>query len=289
MPQANASDRIPKRPFRGDTCLSSIGLGGMVAVGLNQDEVDSLVRECTDAGVDFIDCAPAYGEGEAETKLGKALDGRRRSFFLAGKTLHRNGREAVHDLETSLGRLRTDWLDLFQCHAVHSDIDVARLLSPAGAIESLVKARDQGKIRFLGFTAHSVAAALALLEGFAFDSIALPVNFVSYAKGRQWPRVLAKARERGVARIALKSMAMTRWRRGEAKTYPNCWYKPIEDRALARLALCFSLSEDVTSVIPPGDARLFRIALELSPSLSPLTPEERTVLLSRAGNVRPVL
>ena len=110
-------------------------------------------------------------------------------------------------------------------------------------------------MRFVGFSAHSVEAALAMMDRMRFDSVLFPVNFVLYAKGDFGPRVLEKASQLNVARLAVKAMALGPWSRHEKHDYPNCWYRPAVDPELARQAFRFALSEDVTAVLPPGDPR----------------------------------
>jgi aryl-alcohol dehydrogenase-like predicted oxidoreductase len=280
---------VQKRHYREEIELSAIGFGGMVLVGMEQVEADSIVTESIRGGINYFDVAPFYGDGEAEEKLGAALSSRRGGIFLACKTLERTAEGAAAELERSLRRLRSDHLDLYQFHAVTGQADVDAIFAPGGAMEAFLSARRSGKVRFLGFSAHSVPAALSMLDRFAFDSILFPVNFVCYAKGNFGPQVLRKARERGAASIALKALALGPRRKGENAAYPNCWYRPIDNRELANLALRFSLSEDVTAAIPPGDQSLFRLVLEMTADLTPLTPAERTRLMAIAEKNQPLL
>lgn len=281
--------RLHKRPFGHGIELSILGFGGMVVVGMEQNDADAIVRESYESGINYFDVAPFYGGGEAEIKLGVALEPHRDRVFLACKTMQRSAGGARSELDRSLRRLRTDHFDLYQFHAVIELGEVERIFSPGGAADAFVEARREGKIRFIGFSAHSVEAALAMLDHFTFDSMLFPVNFICYAQGNFGPQVMKKAKAKGVARLALKSMAHGRWRKGEQRKYPKCWYRPIEDRAVAREALRFTLSEDVTAAIPPGDERLFRMALELAVDLPPLTPEERRALLESARGLKPLL
>jgi aryl-alcohol dehydrogenase-like predicted oxidoreductase len=281
--------QIPKRLYRDNIQLSVIGLGGMLLVGMEQKSVDSIISECIGRGINYFDVAPFYGDGEAERKMGIALGPHRDRIFLACKTLERSAENARKELEQSLRRLRTDRIDLFQFHAV-SDIDeVEEIFAPGGAMEAFLRARKQGKIRYIGFSAHSVEAALSMLERFPFDSLLFPVNYICYARGNFGPQVIDKARDMGVARLAIKAMAHGPWRKSDKRKYPNCWYRPIEDRDLARQALRFTLSEDVTAAIPPGDERLFRMALELAPDITPLGASEREALLAGTRGLRPLL
>lgn len=268
--------------------LSVLGFGGMVVVGQDVKSAGRLVSEAVDRGVNYFDVAPSYGDGEAEVKLGDALVPYRKNVFLACKTTVRDAAGAQKELDRSLERLHTEHVDLYQFHAISSLKDVDQILGPGGAAETFLKARDQGKIRYLGCSAHSAEAALAMMDRFHLDSILFPLNFVVWQQGGFGPQILARAKEKGVARLALKSMAYTKWPEGAHKTYPNCWYQPVDNGDLARQALRFTLSEDITAAIPPGDERLFRMALEMAQEFKPLSPRERQALLARSAGVEPI-
>ncbi|NLV32056.1 MAG: aldo/keto reductase [Acidobacteria bacterium] len=280
---------IPRRPFRDGVELSILGLGGMTLLGMTQKGVDALVEEAAAGGVNYFDVAPFYGEGEAERKLGRALPGRRERVFLACKTLERSAAGARAELERSLRRLGTDHFDLYQFHSVAGMGEVEEIFAPGGAMEAFAEARRGGVIRHIGFSAHSVEAALAMLDRHPFDSILFPVNYVCYARGDFGPQVLEKAARQGVARLAIKAMAHGPWRGSDERRYPNCWYRPIDDPVLARKALRFTLSEGVTALIPPGDERLFRMALGMAAGLEPLSPAEREELLASTRGLRPLM
>lgn len=281
--------QVPHRLYRKNVSISIIGLGGMVLVGAAQTDADRIVAEALDQGVNYFDVAPSYGEGEAEARMGRALRPRRASVFLACKTLERSAGGARRELEQSLQRLHTDHLDLYQLHAISGLKDVEELFASRGAMETLMRAQEEGMIQYIGFSAHSAEAALAMMDRFHFDSILFPVNYVCYARGNFGPQVLAKAESQGVTCLAIKAMAHGPWRKMDVRRYPNCWYRPIEDPGLARKALRFTLSENVAAVIPPGDVRLFRMALELATDLPPFTAEERAALLASARGMRPLM
>jgi len=284
-----AEFKIQRRHFREDVYLSAIGFGGMVLVGMEQSDADRIVADALGSGINYFDVAPFYGNGEAELKLGAALEPSVGSVFLACKTLQREACGAREELERSLQRLKTDHFDLYQFHSVGKLEEVETIFAPGGAAETLVQARREGKVRFIGFSSHSVTASLAMMDRFMFDSVLFPVNFVCYAQGRFGPQVMQKARKLGVARLGLKAMALGPWNKSELRAYPKCWYRPIDDRNLAREALRFALSEDVTSIIPPGDERLFRVAMELIPELTPLSPLQRQSLLAGTTGLKPLL
>lgn len=286
---AKNPEQIPKRQYRDDVELSILGLGGMLLVDMEQKEANEIVARAFDCGINYFDVAPFYGNGEAENLMGSALAPYRNRVFLACKTLERSATGALAELDESLRSLQTDCLDLYQFHAVSDEDEVEEIFAPGGAMETFQLAQQKGKIRYIGFSAHTVDAALAMLDRFPFDSILFPVNFVCCTKGNFGPQVITRARELGVARLAIKAMAHGPWRKNDKRKYPNCWYRPIEDRELARQALRFTLSEDVTAAIPPGDIRLFTMALELANDLPPLNAEERRDLLDGAQRLWPLL
>lgn len=279
---------IGRREYKDGIELSVIGFGGIVVCGLEPAEAERAVARAVDRGVNYFDVAPSYFDGEAEIKLGEALRGRREGIFYACKTGRRDAAGAREELERSLERAHTERFDLYQFHAVASRKDVREILGPGGAGEAFIKAKEEGKVRYLGASCHSVEAALELIEAFPLDSVLLPINFACVANGSFGPQVIEAARKKGVARLALKSLAHTPWATGEEKAYPKCWYKPVSDRELARSSLRFTLSQPVTAAIPPGDERLFALALELALGFEPMTEAEQRATLAAAAGIAPI-
>ena len=278
------TSEVPKRPYSKEINLSIIGFGGIVVVGMKQKKANKTVAESINAGINYFDVAPSYWDGEAEEKLGKALQPHRKNIFLACKTMERSAAGAEKDLNISLKRGGVDHFDLYQFHAVTTMDEVESIFAPQGAMETFINAQKEGKIRFIGFSAHSEEAALALLDRFEFNSVLFPVNFVNYGQNDFGPKVVLRAREKGVAVLALKSMAYTPWLEDAEKTCDKCWYKPVEDPELAEKALRFALSQDITAAIPPGDENLYHLALQIASRFSPMGPEERDKFLqSTAG------
>ena len=285
---ARGAQPIARRTYKGDVKLSVIGFGGIVVVGMDQKTADRTVAEAVDCGVNYFDVAPSYFDGEAERKLGPALEPFRAQSFLACKTTERSAAGARRELEQSLTRARTDHFDLYQFHAVSSLDDVKQILGPGGAAETFVKARQEGKVRFLGASLHNAEAAIALMDRFELDSVLFPVNFVLYEEGHFGPQILAHAKKKGIARMALKALAHTTWPSQKHEPYAKCWYKPLDDPELAEQALRFTLGEDITAAIPPGEEGLYRMALDFATRLKPLSAGERQSLLARAHGVTPI-
>ena len=280
---------LPRRVYRDGIQLSIVGCGGMLVVDEEQKDADRYVAEAYDRGVNYFDVAPSYGQdGEAEIKLGLALKPYRKNVFLACKTGKRDAAGARQELEQSLRRLYTDHVDLYQFHAVSSMKDVEQILGPGGAAETFLAAKKEGKARHLGFSAHSAEAAIALMDRFQLDSVLFPVNYVLFSQGNFGPQILEHARRKGLARMSLKSLSQTSWGKNEVRAYKKCWYKPIDDRSLAGKSLRFTLSQDITAAIPPGEAKLFRMALDIASVFKPLSEQEKKDLLASAVGFEPI-
>jgi aryl-alcohol dehydrogenase-like predicted oxidoreductase len=283
---------LPRRPYKDGIDLSIIALGGIVVCGLSQEEASRRVAAAYDRGVNYFDCAPSYFDGEAEIKLGEALQPYRSKVFLAEKTMSRDAKGAREELERTLRRFHTDHVDLYQFHAVGSMEDVDKILAPTGAAETFFAARKEGKVRHLGFSAHDAPAALRLMDALELDSVLFPVNVNAWENGGFGPQILAKAKSKGMARLALKALAFGRWpadMKESDRKYPKCWYEPIDDREMARQALRFTLNHDITAAVPPGDERIFDLALELaSLPLPQLSADELTGLKAKVSSLEPV-
>lgn len=280
--------KVEKRSLgRTGNMLSVIGFGGIVVMNASPGEASALVTLAIDSGINYFDVAPSYGD--AEIKLGPALEPYRKNVFLACKTTERTRDKARAELEQSLQHMRTDHFDLYQLHAVTTIEDVKTIFGPNGAIEAFKEARKEGKIHNIGFSAHSVEAAMALMDGFDFDTILFPVNFATWHAGNFGPQVLARAKEKNMGILALKAMAKGPWPQGADKSkYPKCWYEPLSEKDDALMGLRFTLSHPVTAAIPPGEAELFRMALSFAGRLHPLNESEINAIKEKGLKTKPL-
>jgi predicted aldo/keto reductase-like oxidoreductase len=286
-----AGRKIPRREYKKGIEISIIGFGGIVVVGQEQPQANKTVASAYERGVNYFDVAPSYWDGEAETKLGEALKPYRKDVFLACKTTERSEKGAREELERSLGRLHTDHFDLYQFHAVGSMKDVDEILKVGGAGDLFLKARDEGKVKYLGASIHDAQAGIKLMDSFPLDSVLFPVNFVAWSKGHFGKQLLEHAKIKGITRLALKAMALGRLPEGTdaSKTkFPKCWYQPVEDPKLAEQAVRFTLSQEITAAIPPGDERLFDMALDIASKFKPLNAKEQEALMQRVPSIVPI-
>jgi len=251
--------------------LSIIGFGGIVVMDATPEQSSERVKNAINFGINYFDVAPSYGD--AEIKLGPALEPYRKDVFLACKTTERKKEGARKELEQSLERLRTDHFDLYQLHAVTKLEDVETIFAPGGAMETFLEAKDEGKIKLIGFSAHSVEAAMALMDRYDFDTILFPINFATWHAGNFGPQVLERAKEKEMGILALKAMAMGPYPEGAQKV-PKCWYEPLSEPEDAKMGLRFTLSHPVTAAIPPGNENLFNMALGLISEFKPLDSSE---------------
>jgi aryl-alcohol dehydrogenase-like predicted oxidoreductase len=177
---------VPVRELgRTGEMVSAIGLGGwhLALPHVDAKTTEKLVRESIDRGITFMDNSWDYNEGESERRMGKALgDGYRQKAFLMTKIDGRTADEAMRQLEECLDRLRTDCIDLVQHHEVIRFEDPHRIFSEEGAQGALLKAQQQGKLRYIGFTGHKDphihlhTLAVGREHGFHFDAVQMPLN-----------------------------------------------------------------------------------------------------------------
>lgn len=269
-----------------NAALSVVGVGGLVLTKEEPSRVSHIVARAVNRGINFFDTGPCYPN--SEELLGPVLRPYRKSVFLACKTDGRTSKEALRELRQSLKRLQTDYFDLYQLHAVTTLEEVAQITGPGGALETLVKAQQQGLTRYIGFSAHSEEAALALLDDFDFDSVLFPFNWVSWLQGNFGPAVLAKAQEKGTGILATKALAKRRLREDEKTKWPKCWYAPVDNREEASLALRFVLSRPITAAVSPSHAGLLWWACDAADHFEPLSEEEETLLAKLSEGLEPI-
>jgi aryl-alcohol dehydrogenase-like predicted oxidoreductase len=191
--------------------VSALGLGGYhLGSAKNQQEVNEIVAVAMDAGVNFFDNAWDYHMGHSEEVVGTALKGKRdRAVVMTKVCTHGRGTDvAMRQLEESLRRLQTDHLDVWQIHEVIYENDPELIFAPGGAAEALLQARQQGKVRAIGFTGHKDPSIhlRMLSHNFPFDTVQMPLNCLD-ANFRSFEmQVLPEARKQGIAILGMKSM-----------------------------------------------------------------------------------
>ena len=204
--------RVPQKPL-GKTGInvSALGVGGYhLGTAKSQQEATEIVARALDAGVNFFDNAWEYHEGESETRLGNALQGKRDQAILMTKVCtHGRGKEVgLRMLEESLHRLKTDHLDVWQIHEVVYYNDPGLVFTPGGVAEALLLAKQQGKVRFIGFTGHKDPAIhlRMLAHDFPFDTVQMPLNCFDATFRSFEAQVLPEVNRHGIAALGMKSL-----------------------------------------------------------------------------------
>ena len=268
--------------------LSIIGFGGIVVMDESRWDASRYVSQAIDRGVNYFDVAPQYGN--AQEMLGPALKPFRKDVFLACKTLQRSAKGAEKELHDSLKKLKTDYFDLYQFHAVVTSDEVKRIIGPGGALEVFVKAKEKGLIRYIGLTAHTEEAAIELMNAYDFTSVLFPFNWALWLRDGFGPGVLELAAKKGIGILALKSLCRRALEEGEQRPWKKCWYVPEDSFNDASLALRFTLSlKGITSAVSPGHAELLWLACDIADNLSPLTDEEISLLKEKSGKVNTII
>jgi predicted aldo/keto reductase-like oxidoreductase len=255
--------------------VSTIAFPGLGMVQQEQEECTTAVHRIFERGVNYFDVAPAYGNGTAEVRLGVALQGLDRSrLFLACKTKMRDKERAREELERSLQRLKTDHFDLYQMHAIFTPEEVQKAFGPGGAIETFLKAKGEGKIRFFGFSAHTTKGALEALKAYQFDTAMFPISFAEYFQFGFGKAVLEEAGKRGTVVIGMKALYAGAWPEGAERTR-KWWYRTMETDDEVALAIRFTLSQPgVVAAVPPSFIDLTDKAISAAQAFQPITEAE---------------
>jgi uncharacterized protein len=280
MTSSNAA-AMPLRPF-GNTGehVSLLALGG-AHIGLPpEDEAMRLMHAAFDAGVTFLDNAWEYNAGISEVRMGEAIrrwSGSRDQLFVMTKDCahDRIAKHSMLKLEQSLKRLQVDELDLWQLHEVVWEDDPDRIFAPGGSAEALLKAKEQGKVRYIGFTGHKHPDIhkRMLAHDFPWDAVQLPLNVLDAHYASFEREILPILVERGIAVIAMKSFADGHLFKSGLDVTPQ-------------EALRYVMSLPVTTVVSGIDSMdVLEQNVAVAHGFAPMPSEERSALLARTSTV----
>ena len=245
-----------------DLEISEIGFGGIPIMALTMNEAVSIVKYCFDLGITFFDTANMYLS--SEEKIGTALEAVREKVVIATKTAQRDAREVAAHIDLSLQQLKTDWIDLYQLHNVSNQENLQQVLGPHGAFEAARRARDAGKIRYIGISSHNIPTALEALKTGLFQTLQFPFNFIENDPANE---LFPQARRHDVGLIGMK---------------------PLGGGLLERADLCFGFLQQHPDVVPIPGIRAKKEAdeiIELYASPKPLSKAD----LIEIENIRSVL
>ncbi len=277
-----AAELIPRRKL-GKTGeeISILSLGGEATIEQveRQQEAVEIINQALDYGINYIDTAPSYGGGDSETNFGQVMAERRDEVFLASKTHERSYDGTMRLIEESLGRLQTDYLDLYQLHNIRTEQDLSAALASEGAITALEELQQEGVIRFTGITGHKDPELLLRgIREYDFDCLLMSLNAADIHYRPFQQELLEEAREQELGIIAMKVLAAGR-------LVPGGGVDTIEE------ALYYTWSFPVsTSIIGTGSLAELEENVELARNFSPLEEDEmlelenKTAELEQEGN-----
>jgi predicted aldo/keto reductase-like oxidoreductase len=268
---------VAHRDFKGNS-VSIIGVGGsdLGEIGDN-GEAQRVVDEALANGINFFDNAWEYHDGRSEERLGRCLRGKRDAAFLMTKVCSHGRSKAVAMamLEDSLRRLQTDHLDLWQIHEVIYDNDPDLHFAPDGAVEALTLAKQQGKVRYVGFTGHKDPAIhlKMLSHRYPFDTVQMPLNPFDASYRSFQHTVVPEAQRQGIVSIGMKSLG------GGGEAIKAGVVTPAE---LLRYAMSMPVLTTVSGMDSYG---VFRQNLAVAESFVPMSADERRALEARVREV----
>ncbi len=267
---------LKRRLGRTNFEASIIGFGGIPILRRGRDDATAVVKRALDMGVNYIDTARAYED--SEDKIGVAIKGQRDGVFIATKTVERLKERAALDIDESLRRLGTDWLDLLFIHGVDSEGDLNRFLSPGGALEAFRKAQEVGKVRYIGISGHQNSILISAIKSGVFDVILASYNLTNTdADDGLFP--LAEELDIGIS--VMKPIA------GGALAVPKeaVQFK-VADKAVAtaEAALRFVFSNPLIDTVVPGMGKISEVEtnVPLGYIHQSVDPVEISVLQERA-------
>lgn len=282
---------MEKRQFGRTGHQSTVAIFGAAAFwDVTQEQADKVMQMVIDAGINHIDVAPSYGK--AEERIGPWMPSERQRFFLGCKTTERTRDGAAAEMRRSLERLKVESFDLYQIHAVTTMEELDAVTKTGGALEAMIKARDEGLTRYIGITGHGVDAPALYLEAlrrFDFDSVLFPLNFIQYANPvyrQNAEELLRVCAERNVGTMIIKSITRSPW--GDRPHTHNTWYEPFTDREMIQQAVNFALSQNVTGLCTLGDISVLPTQLEACQNFTPMDTADQEALIARAPEFAPL-
>lgn len=271
--------------------MSTVAIfGGAALWNATQAEADTVMEQVIAAGVNHIDVAPSYGLAEA--RLGPWMPRVRDQFFLGCKTMEREAAGAAAELRRSLDLLQVDSFDLYQIHAIETMADLDAATRPGGALDAIVKAREEGLTKHIGITGHGVESPAVFREAlrrFDFDSVLFPINFVQFANPeyrRNAEALLGTCRSRDVGTMIIKSVTRSPW--GDLPRTHQTWYRPFTELASIQTAVNFALSLDVTGLCTAGDPKVLPLMLRACQEFQPLDAAQRQAMIDSPGQGEPL-
>lgn len=251
--------------------VTVVGLGGegVLRTFGRRDQAAEVIHEALDRGIKYFDSASVYSDSEVYygSVWGEKKDARLK-IFQTSKSASRDKKGALADLEQTLDRLKTDYLDLWQIHDVRTEEEIQEIAGPGGALEAFVGARLSGKVRYIGVTGHHDPRVLTrAVREWPVDSVMIPVNPVETLLGGFLTLTLPVAKEKGIAIIGMKILGGSHYLISQLGINPE---------SLIRYALSYDITVAIVGCSTPGEVRTLA---EEGSNPNPMTEKERSALL----------
>lgn len=264
---------------------------GAAAVGsVSQKIADETLEVLVRYGINHIDTAASYGDSELRIKSWlRQMPGH---FFLATKGDKRDEKGAREEIERSLDRLDVDHVDLWQIHSIADPIEWDQALSPGGALDAALLAREEGLIRWIGITGHGSQIAAThrrSLERFDFDSVLLPYNYITMQNSyyrENFDALLKSCEERRVAVQTIKSIAHRPWMQRDHTR--STWYQPLDEPGDIDLAVSWVLGRRSVFLNSVGDVDLLPLVLDAAKRFNEVPSEEAMQALIARSHSEPL-
>jgi predicted aldo/keto reductase-like oxidoreductase len=259
--------------------------GAAALAHVDQDVADRAIQQALDAGINHFDVAADYGD--AELRLGPWMPRIRDSVFLATKTGKRAAGDAWAEINHSLERLQTDHVDLIQLHSVGDLAELDRVTRAGGALEAVVRAREEGLARAVGITGHGNDAPSTHAEAlrrFPFDTVLSPLNYVlsldpTYTG--EYEGLVGEVRNQNAGLMLIKAISRRNWPNG-SRPYTT-WYEPFDDQERVTAATVWALShQEATGIATPGDIHLLPMMIEAAAQVGVMPVADAEAVLARA-------
>jgi uncharacterized protein len=243
-----------RRLGRSNLQVSQIGFGGTWISELSAEEAIAVVRRAFELGINYFDTAPL--DGDSEEKIGLALQNVRNKCVIATKTASRTKKESLTEVQCSLKRLKTDYIDVLQLHGIDDEKTLAKAMGEKGSLQTCKEAKREGLVKFIGITGHKPRVLKKAVESGEFDSVLVPINVVTR---QALEELLPAAKAHDVGVVAMKPLS------AKTSNLITCLYQPslslVSDEPelkallgetkneMAANALRYVLSQDVSAVI----------------------------------------
>ncbi|MDD4144487.1 MAG: aldo/keto reductase [Prolixibacteraceae bacterium] len=285
-------DVLPRRKFgRTGEYVTMLGTGGFHVGWTTEKDAQEIIETALEGGVRFFDTAESYSKGLSEERYGKFLTPKYRDLiFLMSKTTGPDAKTVREHLEGSLRRLKVDQIDLFQVHSVRTPQDVDDRIQN-GVLDVMMKAKEEGKIKYIGFTGHQNPFAHAHMldrtsESDIFDGVLMPVNVLDQVYFSFTKNVIPKALDRNLGIMSIKSLAdgrffakkeQARWTTDDP-VIPN--YLSVEE------AMHFVWSLPVSVLITGSEtAEMMREKIDLARSFTKLSEDQKITLVEKVRDI----